>query len=79
MITYAPFFRTMKERNMSSYRLITYHQISRSMYDRIKHNKPLTTTTIDTLCKILNCRVEDILVYSPDEGPHDNDQSNNYN
>ena len=77
MITYAPFFRTLKERNMSSYRLITYHQISRSMYDRIKHNKPLTTTTIDTLCRILKCRVEDILVYSPDEENNDSNQSIN--
>ena len=65
MITYAPFYRTLKEKEISTYRLINYYNISRSMIDRIKHNRPLTTTTIDTLCEILNCRVEDILQYEP--------------
>ena len=36
----------------------------------MKHGKAITTTTLNTLCEILDCRVEDILEYVPeDEDP----------
>ena len=67
MITYEPFYRTLKERGMSTYKLIHQYNVSRSLLDRLKHNKPLSTVTLDDLCKILSCKVEDVLVYTPDE------------
>ncbi|MBP5490432.1 MAG: helix-turn-helix transcriptional regulator [Lachnospiraceae bacterium] len=67
MITCAKLFQTMKEKHISSYRLINYYQISRSMLDRLKHDKPITTTTLNSLCEILDCRVEDIITYIPDK------------
>lgn len=63
MITYEPLYKTMKEKNISTYKLINTYGISRSLLDRLKHNKPITTVTIDDLCKILDCNVEDILKY----------------
>ena len=63
MISYAPFYKTLKEKGISTYKLINEHNISRSLLDRLKHNKPITTVTINDLCKILNCRTEDILEY----------------
>ena len=66
MISYEPFYRTMKEKGMTTYKLVNQHGISRSLLDRLKHNKPLSTVTLDDLCKILSCRIEDILVYTPD-------------
>jgi DNA-binding Xre family transcriptional regulator len=63
MISYAPFYKTLKEKGISTYKLINEHNISRSLLDRPKHNKPITTVTINDLCKILNCRIEDILEY----------------
>lgn len=67
MISYEPFYRTLKERNMSTYKLINQYNISRSLLDRLKHAKPITTVTLNDLCKILHCKVEDILVYIQDE------------
>ena len=67
MITYAPLFATMKEKKISTYRLITYYNMSRGLIDRLKHNRPITTTTIETLCDILECNVEDVLKYYPDK------------
>ena len=68
MISYEPFYKTIKAKNISTYRLINEYRISRSLLDRLKHNKPITTVTINDLCKILNCNVEDILSYvSEDE------------
>ena len=67
MISYAPFYRTLKEKKISTYQLIFQYGVSRSLLDRLKHDKPITTVTINDLCTILNCRVEDILVYTKDE------------
>lgn len=63
MISYEPFYKTLKERNMTTYKLINQYNVSRSLIDRLKHNKPITTVTLNDLCKFLNCKVEDIMVY----------------
>ena len=67
MISYEPFYKTLKERNLSTYKLIYQYGVSRSLLDRLKHNKPITTVTLNDLCNILKCRVEDVLVYIPDD------------
>ena len=67
VISYAPFYETLKKCNMTTYKLIKEHNISTSLLDRLKHNKPLSTVTIDDLCRILDCNVQDILVYIEDE------------
>ena len=67
MISYEPLYATLKARGVSTYRLINQYGISRSLLDRLKHNKPISTVTLDDLCKILSCRVEDVLIYLPDE------------
>lgn len=64
MISYEPFYKTLKDRGISTYKLINQYGISRSLLDRLKHNKPITTVTIDDLCKILSCNVEDIIKYT---------------
>lgn len=66
MITYEPFYQTLRKRNLSTYKLIQDYGISRSLLDRMKHNKPITTVTLNDLCSILHCRVEDILLYTED-------------
>ena len=66
MITYEPFYKTLKEKGITTYKLITYYGVSRSLIDRLKHNKPISTVTIDDLCKILDCNVEDVVCYKKD-------------
>ena len=67
MISYEPLYRTMKEKGVSTYKLVNEFNVSRSLLDRLKHNKPITTVTINDLCTFLNCKVEDILVFIPDK------------
>lgn len=67
MISYEPFYKTIKEKGISTYKLITQHGISRSLLDRLKHDKPVSTVTLDDICKILSCKIEDIIVFKPDE------------
>lgn len=66
MITYKPLYETMKSKNISTYRLVNEYGISRSLLDRLKHDKPISTVTLNDLCTILDCRVEDILLYQKD-------------
>ena len=66
MISYEPFYKTIKDKNISTYKLINQHGLSRSLIDRLKHNKPISTVTLNDLCSILECRVEDILIYIED-------------
>ncbi len=63
MITFEPFYETLKEKNISTYKLINEYGISRSLLDRLKHNKPITTVTINDLCGILDCNVENIVKF----------------
>ncbi|MBD9009690.1 MAG: XRE family transcriptional regulator [Clostridiales bacterium] len=63
MISYEPFYKTLKEKNISTYKLINKYGVSRSLLDRLKHNKPISTQTLDDLCSYLDCKVEDILLY----------------
>lgn len=67
MISYEPFYKTLKEKGLSTYKLINNYGISRSLLDRLKHNKPISTVTLNDLCNILKCRVEDILVFTEDK------------
>lgn len=72
MIVYDRLWATMKERGVSQYRLIREHQFSNGQLDRLRKNQNISTYTINLLCKILHCQVEDILEYVEEEEPEDN-------
>jgi len=66
MISYAPLYITLKEKGISTYKLINEYGISRSLLDRLKHDRPISTVTLNDLCNILHCKVEDILLFIED-------------
>ena len=63
MISYAPFWKTLKNSKESTYTLIQKHNISSSTIDRLRNNKGISTQTINDLCEILKCKAEDIIEY----------------
>ncbi|MBR2134234.1 MAG: helix-turn-helix domain-containing protein [Eubacterium sp.] len=67
MISYEPFWKTLKEKNISTYMLINKHAISSATIDRIRKGNGISTQKIDDLCSILKCQVSDIIVYIDDE------------
>lgn len=67
MISYDPFWETLERSTESTYSLITRHRFSSSTINRLRKNKPISTVTLNDLCRILQCRVEDILLYIEDE------------
>lgn len=58
MISYEPFYKTLKERNLTIYKLVKDYNISRTLLDRLKHNKPLSTVTVDDLCTYYNVKLK---------------------
>ena len=69
MITYEKLWTTMKEKGVSQYCLIKDHKISSGQLDRLRRNENVTTYVLNKLCRILDCRIEDIIEYRNDAGP----------
>lgn len=67
MIIYETLWDTMKIRGVTKYKLVHKHGIAQNTISRMSKNKPTSTITIDELCKILNCNVQDIMTFVPDE------------
>ena len=67
MISYDPLWKTMKQRGLTTYALIKDFSFSRGTLDSLKQNRNISTATLNDLCKILACRVEDVLLYIPDD------------
>lgn len=67
MINYSPFWKTLKASEESTYTLIYKYHISSSTIDKLRKDKPLNTTTINDLCRILNCKIQDIAQYVPSD------------
>ena len=67
MISYNPFWETLRNSKETTYTLIKNHRISSSTIDKLRKNKPLNTTTLNDLCRILSCQVSDVMEYIPSD------------
>jgi len=65
LISYKPFWETLKKKNITTYALINKHNISSATIDRMKKGKGISTMKIDDFCRILDCKVDDIIEYLP--------------
>ena len=63
MIVYDRFWTLIKKAGISQYRLRA-EGISNSTLTRLKRNETVSTETIDKLCHILQCNVEDIMEFN---------------
>ena len=64
MITFEPLWLTLKEKGISQYKLIKEYKISTGQLDRLRKNENVSTYTLNQLCEILNCDLNDIARYS---------------
>ena len=71
MITYKPFWDYLKKKNISTYKLIYSYGINSYTIDRLRHDKPLKTTSLNDLCNRLHCDLPDIILYTADENETD--------
>ncbi len=63
MIVFDRLWITMRKRGISQYKLIKEYKISTGQLDRLRKNENVNTYTLNQLCRILNCRLEDIAEY----------------
>lgn len=66
MITYEPFFNTLKRKEISTYRLINNYGFSKSTLDSLKQNKNITMETLNYICNLLECEISDVIRYTKD-------------
>ena len=67
MISYDTFFHTLLKKNITEYHLIYKEGISANTIHRMKKGLPITTKTLDALCFILDCEVQDIIEHDKNE------------
>lgn len=67
MIDYSPFWETLEKSSENWYTLTKKHHLSDSTLFRLKHNKFVSMKTINDLCRILKCNIEDIARYVPSD------------
>ena len=56
----------MKEQKISQYKLIKDYGFSSGQLDRLRKNENISTYTLNRLCEILDCRLEDIAEFRKD-------------
>ena len=67
MMSYERLWETMRTKGISQYTLIHVYGVSPGQITRLKRNESVSTHTIEMFCKILSCRVEDIMEYIPSD------------
>ena len=66
MITYDKLWSTLKEKGISQYKLIKTYGVSTGQLDRLRKNGNISTFTLNQLCNILDCNLEDIAEFTKD-------------
>ncbi len=66
MIKFDKLWDTLKEKNISQYRLIKDYGISTGQLDRLRKNENVNSYTLNKLCSILDCKLQDIAEYIKD-------------
>ena len=67
MISFDPLWKTMKRKKLTTYALIKNYGFSRGTLDSLKQNRNISTATLNDICNILSCNVEDVLRHIPDK------------
>lgn len=63
MITFEPFWETLRRKGISQYDLVHKYCMSRGMLDNLKHNRSITLNTLNDLCIIYDCSITDVITF----------------
>lgn len=66
MITYDRLWSTLKKKEISQYKLVKLYGVDKAQLQRLRKNMVVKTIILNNLCRILDCRIEDIMEYVPD-------------
>lgn len=71
MITYKPLWEYLQAKRITTYMLIYKYGINSYTIDRLRHDKPLKTSTINNICNRLHCGLSDVMEFREDIYPED--------
>lgn len=66
-VSYKKLFHLLIEKEMSNADLQKQAGFSANIITRLKRNEYVKLQTIESICKVFNCKVDDILEFTPDE------------
>lgn len=66
MIIYKEILTKLKDAGYNTTRLRREKLLTESTLTKIRNNQPITITTLDTICKLTNLPVEELIEYQPD-------------
>lgn len=63
IISYAPFWKTLKKKNISQYSLIKDYGFSTGTLDALRKNKSITLNTLHDICMMLDCEITEVVEF----------------
>lgn len=75
MISFDPLWDTMKRKGVSQYKLLKDYHFSAGQLNRLRRNCNVNTYTLNQLCKILDCKIEDVVVYLEEDASETEEQT----
>lgn len=75
MISFDPLWDTMKRKGVSQYKLLKDYHFSAGQLNRLRRNCNVNTYTLNQLCKILDCKIEDVAVYLEEDTSETEEQT----
>ena len=66
IITYEPLWKTLADKNISTYKMLHTYKMSTAMIHKLKHNESITMKTLNELCNMFECEIADIIKYERD-------------
>lgn len=72
MIVFADIMQLLARSGWSSYRIRRERVLSEGTMTRIRNGQPITTETIDTICRLCQCQPGDLIRWAPDQEGREN-------
>lgn len=72
MIVFADIMQLLARSGWSSYRIRRERVLSEGTMTRIRNGQPITTETIDTICRLCQCQPGDLIRWVPDQEGREN-------
>jgi DNA-binding Xre family transcriptional regulator len=66
-VSYKKLFHMMIERDMTNAQLLQQTGFSANIITRMKRGSYISLESIESICRVMNCRVDDILEFSAEE------------
>lgn len=66
MISYKPFFDTIKKKGITQYQLENDYLLSKGTMDRLRSNKNISLFTLEYICKLINCKPNEVFTIIDD-------------